>query len=172
MKQLNQKGFTLVEILAVVVIIGILGLVAIPNVLKIIESSKTTTNEILAKDIVTAGKQLYEELDYANTTLYSYNRTGKTGSTVKIESSKVSINLQTLVSNGFLTGSNNPNPTGSNKNSKILLNSKTKEDIGECQITITKIIDPSTYNTSYQIINNSSSNSNCPTTEEYNNALK
>ena len=37
MKQLNQKGFTLVEILAVVVIIGILGLVAIPNVLKIIE---------------------------------------------------------------------------------------------------------------------------------------
>lgn len=37
---MNKKGFTLVELLAVIVIIAIISMVAIPNTLSIIETSK------------------------------------------------------------------------------------------------------------------------------------
>lgn len=54
MKKLNKKGFTLVEILAVVIIMGVLLLVAIPMVGKYIEESRKNTYVTAAKNLVDA----------------------------------------------------------------------------------------------------------------------
>lgn len=170
MNKLSNKGFTLIEVLAALAIIAILGLVAIPNVLNSINKGNQTSYDILVEDITVAGKQLFEELEYIDTTLYHYDLTGRRDTVIEITNNTITVNLQTLLSNGLITGSNNSNTNSINKNSKIITNPKTKEDIGACEITITKIVDTSNYNTSYQIKSNSSDN-NCPTTSEYNKAL-
>ena len=53
MRKLNSKGFTLIEVLATVVLIAILGLVAVPNVLNTINKSKENSYKILIDDIKT-----------------------------------------------------------------------------------------------------------------------
>ena len=178
MNRLNNKGFTLIEILGVIAIIAILGLIATPSILNVLKSSNNTTYNILIKNIALAGQQLYEELDNTNATLYYYDETGNLGIKIiigedkngtSIEDGSLQVNLQTLVSNGLLTGNNNTD-NKSNKNNKIITNPKNKEDIGICEIIITKIVDEK-YNTSYQIKNNSLANNNCPNDSEYNNIL-
>ena len=171
MKKLNNYGFTLLEILAVVVIIGILGLIAIPNVLKSINTGKEASYGILVKDVVVASKQLYEEIENIGSDLYHYSNNGKTGNLIKITNNEILVNLQTLVSNGLLKGINNSNRNESlNKNYKIITNPLNSEDIGSCEVTITKIVDEN-YNVSYMLKNNSDLNSNCPTTSEYSKVL-
>ena len=175
-KKLNQKGFTLVEVLAVIVIIGILGLVAIPSVLTAMNRSKTSSYDILVQDIKTASYQLIDELDYAGSEIYQYNTNGATSTKIAItkteasgiSTKKVEVNLQTLVSNGFLTGTNNDNTSGTNKNEKILLNPKNNQDMGICQIIITKQTNKNNHSkVSYSLENKSTGNTNCPTTTEY-----
>lgn len=43
---MNKKGFTLMELLAVIVILALLALVAYPNVTKLINDAKKNTDEI------------------------------------------------------------------------------------------------------------------------------
>ena len=109
MYKLNNKGFTLMEVLAVIVIIAILGMIADPNVLNSINTSKQASYDILVKDITIAGKQLFEEIYYADTKLYHYDQNGKTTNYISINNNEIITSVQTLISNGFLTGSNNPN---------------------------------------------------------------
>jgi len=166
MNNLNSRGFTLVEILAVVVIIGVIGLIAVPSVLETINTGTQASYDVLVEDIAIASKQLYEEIDYFDNKLYHYRKSsGKTDNYVTIENNVITVRLQTLVSNGLLTGINNPDKSGDNKNNKIITNPKTKKDIGDCQIIITKVVDEK-FNTSYQIKNNSTSSS-CPTDDDY-----
>lgn len=173
-RKFNNKGFTLVEILAVIVIIAILGLITVPSFLGVINSSNNATYDILVKDITIASSQLYEEIDYMNNTLYHYNMEGNTNNKIiigedlegnKIGSNRIEVNLQTLVSNGFLKSNNSSNKS-SNNNEMVIINPNTKDDIGECKILIIKVIDEK-FNTSYQIKNNSIGNSNCPLDSEY-----
>lgn len=142
--KLNSKGFTLVELLAVIVIIAILGFIAIPGVMSNINVSRDASYNIMISNIVTASQSLYEEIEYNGSKLYKYDNNGKkeiiTIDPLTESSPKIEINLQTLVSNGFISGSNN-DCTGDdcdNKNKKILLNPKTKKDIGYCKIIIYK----------------------------------
>ena len=173
MKRINNKGFTLVEIIAVIAIIAVVGLIAVPNVLTAINSSTQATYDILVKDITVAGIQLFEEVEFdRNIEIFRYTVIdGKLEEKIKPEKGNettfIKINLQTLVSNGFLTGTNNLDNI--NKNDKIITNPKTKKDIGECEIKIIKEVD-SNFNTSY-IIEQIPSDDICPTTEEYNKAL-
>ena len=142
MKRINNKGFTLVEVIAVVVIIALLGMIAIPNVISTINKGKDTSYEILVNDIKIAAKQLYEEVDYVGVVLKKYNKDGETINEIDIDSNSIKTNLQTLVSNGFLIGANNPDRENSgNKNYKIITNPRNGEDIGECKIIIEKIVD-------------------------------
>lgn len=174
MKKINNKGFTLIEVLAVIVIIAIIGLIAVPSVLSIINTGKNSSYDILVKDITVAAIGLHEEVSFMGNELYKYNNDGKTGDLIAISSNKIITNLQTLVSNGFLNGTNNPNKTGSGSkiNEKIITNPKTKEDMGSCEIIITKTVDANTFETSYTIEPKRGSSLFCPTKDEYENALK
>ena len=163
MKRINNKGFTLVEVIAVVVIIALLGRIAIPNVISTINKGKDTSYEILVEDIKIAAKQLFEEVEFMKVTLYQYSSYGVSELPISIDesTSTINTNLQTLVSNGFLSGINNQDRGGSNKNYKIITNPKNGLDIGYCTIKIVKTID-SNFNTSYEITNPSSGDDNCP----------
>lgn len=179
MKRLNNRGFTLIEVLAVVVIIAVLGFISVPNILSTINKGKETSYQILVKDIKIAGQQLFNELEYANSKVYHYDLNGNTGVEVQIETISdgvsdgvvkkgITITLQSLVSNGTLTGINNEDNSSVNKNTKVVLNPKNNNDIGTCSITIVKSINKNDhYATNYQFTSNSS-NLDCPTTDEYN----
>ena len=59
MKRINRKGFTLVELLAVIVIMGILMMVAIPSISRVIENSRKDTFVDIAKSYANAAKTLW-----------------------------------------------------------------------------------------------------------------
>lgn len=161
--KLNNKGFTLVEVLAVVAIIAIIGGIAIPGVLSVINTGKDASYNIMISNIVTASQSLYEEVEFGGV-LYQYDANGKTTTKVTITSdNKLTTSLQTLVSNGFLSGVN-----GNDSNKQILLDPKTNNNIGSCKIVITKSMDDNG-KVSYGVINNDS-NSICPS--EYKKEVK
>ena len=56
MKRLNKKGFTLVELLVVIVILGVIMAIAIPSITSSIERSKDKQKEQIIKLIVSAGE--------------------------------------------------------------------------------------------------------------------
>ncbi len=171
MNKLNNKGFTLIEVLAVIAIIAVLGIISVPNILSVINTGRDNSYNIMVSDIKIASQNLFEELENSDEFISDYNLNGKTTNIVVNNSATnkktITINLQALVSNGFLSGtSNNSN---SNKNNKVIINPKNKNDIGMCNITINRIVD-SNYKVTYSIVNNSTSNISCPTTVEYNNS--
>ena len=160
--KLNNKGFTLVEVLAVIAIIALLGAIAIPGVLSAINTSKESSYNIMISNIVTSSQSLYEEVSFGNT-IYRYNSTGITSDKVKIESNKITTNLQTLVSNGFLSGAGVEDEEGSSESgiNRKILDPNTKEDIGLCEIVITK--ETINNKTEYTVKPASNSDEKCPT---------
>lgn len=52
----NRKGFTLVELLAVIVILGIIALIAVPNVLGTLNKSKGKLSQVQKETILSACK--------------------------------------------------------------------------------------------------------------------
>lgn len=156
MKIINNKGFTLIEVLAVIAIIAILGLVTVPGVMSTINNSKNSSYNIMVEDIKTASISLYEEVEYVGGTVYQYDGNGNKKSQITINNNSIETNLQTLVSNGYLKG------TTENKK-PILKNPKTDKNIGYCSIVITKnVLDKVNYS-----ITSDSSDENCPKTNEY-----
>ncbi len=175
MRKINNKGFTLVEVLAVIAIIAILGLIAVPGVLNSIQNSKKSSYNIMISDIKIAGETLFEEIEYNDTELYQYSDNGtKLDTKVKTEKisadeenlsiTQIKTNLQTLVSNGILKGTQKEE---NGKKIPILTNPIDDKDIGFCKVIIRKVSDNDTQEkTTYEIIGNTEDNS-CPKTEEY-----
>ena len=183
--RLDNKGFTLVEVIAVVAIITILSVVVVPSVLNSINNGKQKSYEVLVGDIKIAAKELYEEV-YSNELLgdtsklyqYSYDVDNEviskdnnnvieiTDNCTKEGYSCIETNLQTLVSNGFLSGSTD------GKKQKVILN--VREDnanMGNCSIKIVRVVNSSN-KVSYKVskineIENSKGKNICPTQDEY-----
>ena len=139
--KIDNKGFTLVEVLAVVVIIGILGGLTAKGVLSSINTGKEASYKLMINSIVTASQTLYEELEYGGSKIWSYNYNNNQnisqGDEVTINTNTINTNLQTLVSNGFLSGSSGFTDEDESGN-KYLIDPKSKKNIGSCKITITK----------------------------------
>lgn len=147
MKKINQKGFTLIEVLAVIAIIAIIGLISVPSILRTIDTGKEKSYQIMLEDIKTASISLYEEVEFGGSTLYTKDK-----EQIEITNNKITTDLQSLVSNGFLNGS-------SQNNKKVLLDPRDNKDISNCQITITKNKDSN--NKVVYEIKNASDKSDC-----------
>lgn len=164
--KIDNKGFTLVEVLAVVVIIGILGGLTAKGVLSSINTGKEASYKLMINSIVTASQTLYEELEYGGSNIFSYEYDGKKitkGGKVTInDANTISTNLQTLVSNGFLSGSSGFTDEDESGN-KYLIDPKSKENIGICKIKITKTND---YNKIIYKVEKNDTVNKCP--DEYN----
>lgn len=140
---LNNKGFTLIEILAAIIILSVVSGIAVIGVMSSINKGKDASYNIMINNIIVASNTLYEEISNSylignDRFLYKYDSNGKTSDKIVITDGKININLQTLVSNGFLDGSNNDS-YDDNVNKKVLINPKTGLDIGSCLIEITSL---------------------------------
>lgn len=166
---MNNRGFTLIEVLAVVAIIAIVGLIATPSVIQTLNISKDTSDEILYDNIKTAIQTMYEEKYYNGSTFNYYDKSGVDGE-VSLVDNKININLQTLVSNGFLVGVNNEKvpavcdeAASINCNKKIIVNAE-GDDIGMCNVSILKKVSTNG-KVCYEV--NGSSVDNCPTYQDF-----
>ena len=108
-----------------------------------------------------------------NPNISRYNNSGRTSELVNISANTVVVNLQTLVGNGFITGSTNGmyNEEGCNNgnasincNKKVILEPYDNLDIGSCEIRITKFKTGS--RVCYKVEKESGSEI-CPTTVDF-----
>lgn len=65
---MNKKGFTLVEVLAVLVILSLLLILTIPSIRDALTNGKNKINEINKKQIEEAAKIIVDEVIYCNMT--------------------------------------------------------------------------------------------------------
>ena len=113
--KLNRKGFTLVEMLAVVIILGILATIMVPTITAVIEKNKDDNYKNLEKSIISAAKVYISDhryditLDPATSCNDNPTRNIESVDTVNLLESKLTI--ATLVNDGDLT---------TNKDGKIL----------------------------------------------------
>lgn len=115
----DKKGFTLVELLATIVILSLLIGIGAYSITAIIKSSKEETMKLLIRDIMDGAESYYNECRYNKTDILN-----------SICSSNV-ITLSDLVTYGFVTG----NGKDSNGN-MILVNPDNDKSIGDCEISV------------------------------------
>lgn len=74
---MNKKGFTLVELLAVVLIVAILSGVALPQYRKVVEKANVTEAENMMRVIYDSSERLAGEFGYRNFVLMAQNEPSK-----------------------------------------------------------------------------------------------
>jgi len=94
MKKINRKGFTLIEVIMTVAILGLITLIIVPSIGGLIEKNKDDSYENLKKSFIAAAKTYVADNRYS---------LGISCPTSRSEPTKC-ITLQTLVAVGNLTG--------------------------------------------------------------------
>lgn len=117
MEKLNKKGFTLVELIATIVVLALVVSISAYAITNIINSAKEKNYKLLIKNIKDASETYYQECKYK----YS-NNSGITCND--------NVTLQELVNYGYLKGN------GTKDNKMVIVNPKDNINIGECSIAI------------------------------------
>lgn len=86
---MNKKGFTLIELIAVVVIMSIIAIIATPNIINMIDKGKKDQYITNAKEFISKATYMYKQDKYRNdTTYFTTNSSGSRINLGKIESIK------------------------------------------------------------------------------------
>lgn len=137
MEKLNKKGFTLVELIATIVVLALVVSISAYAITNIINSAKEKNYKLLIKNIKDASETYYQECKYLN------------NSGIKCDDT-YTVKLQELVNYGYLKGN------GSTKDNKMkIFNPKDNVDIGECVIAVK-------YEDGKLTIENKTDNDSCP----------
>ena len=105
---MRKKGFTLVELLAVIVVIAAVIVIATPSLLNIGDSARNKITETEKKNLIEAGKMLALDLDDSDSNLY--NCSGWITHCDKDKNgnwTSVTISVSDLVSHGYFTDNDN-----------------------------------------------------------------
>ncbi|ERJ13801.1 type II secretion system protein [Haloplasma contractile] len=128
-KTLNKKGMTLMELLAVIVILGIIAAIAVPSVGKLIDNSKQRTAVENANTAVSAARNfaiandedLGGDIDFVTPDLTNYETTSYV-STTPTTATHVKITISGLIDEGYLPSSFiNSDPYGGYTDGYVLI---------------------------------------------------
>lgn len=100
---INDKGFTLVEILAVITILSLLMVFVVPNFLNLLNKSKASTIDIQKQMIISAARLYVEDCNNLQNKNVTCNFTVTDGKTI--------IDLNDLISNGYINEVKNKDKT-------------------------------------------------------------
>lgn len=120
---MNNKGFTLVELLVTLVLLGIIATISITGVISVMNNSKNSEYKVLLKNIDTGAKMFYEDCEYGS---LRGKKLSNGDFVCNKNGNKYEIPISTLIQYGFLTGDSNGR----------VLNPKDNKDIKDCPITI------------------------------------
>ena len=121
---LNKKGFTLVEVLAVIVILGIIMVIMIPNINHLIKENEKDNYNILKNGIISAAKAYLSDYRYEikvdfgdNTTCIEGEKNISVIDTQELTNSRIPIRI--LVEKNYLKESKNGISNPLNKSQKL-----------------------------------------------------
>ena len=132
---MNKKGFTLIELIAVIVMISLIMVIVVPTILDIVSESKETSYNTLVKNIVISSEMYYEECEYGD--LSSTTKYGSYACSIDTSTSTITIPLSSLANTGFLKVSDTKEVAG--KEVKVVLNPRNNIDMSDCKIKIAKV---------------------------------
>lgn len=107
-KKTDNKGFTLVELIVVIAILGVLMAVLVPQYIQYVEKSRVATDEAAiaevahAAEIASAEENVYDEIKNGNTTITVADNNAPTSTSTNLESAiKAVISTVDLKSNKY-----------------------------------------------------------------------
>lgn len=150
MKKMNNKGFTLVELIAIVVLLALVMGIGAISVTKIINNAKEKDYQLLVENIKSAVELYYQECKYSNDMIIDCPEANNF-----MGNDSYTIALNDLVKYGYLK-TNGTNSDGDG----ILVNPIDNKYIGDCQFQFMYVDGKFAYGTNYE------SGSSCPELRE------
>lgn len=140
MKKINSKGFTLVELIATIVLLAIIMGIGATSITAVINKSKEKDYQLLINEIKNAVELYYQECRYTNAVRIECPEPVD----IIMGNDSYEIKLEELVKYGFIKA-NAKNDDGEN----ILVNPIDKENIGDCAFQYMYSDGKFYYNTNY-----------------------
>ena len=112
---MNRKGFTMIELLAVIVVLGIVLVITFPNMTDVFKSSKLKSEEAFVERI-SQSIDSYVTLNSSYIDFFEYRTAQKYygGSDHSVNVYKGTITMNTIISSNIITGKDYKNPGNEN----------------------------------------------------------